>query len=84
MLAGLPPNLELWAKLARAAGSKGLWTAAAECAAAALTALPAGTELEKVAAAGQLPGLAPSDWYWLAVAEMQRGQVRGQEWQQCR
>jgi hypothetical protein len=69
-------NLELWSQLARAAGQQGQWQLARECATAALGALPAGQrELQAVAAAADVPEVSPQGWYWLAVAEMQQGQV---------
>lgn len=71
-------NLELWAQLSRAAGLQGAWQLARECATAALGALPAGKrDLQAVAAAAYVPEVSPQGWYWLAVAEMQQGQVRG-------
>jgi hypothetical protein len=70
-------NLELWSQLARAAGQQGHWQLARECATAALGALPAGKrDLQAVCAAADVPEVSPQGWYWLAVAEMQHGQVR--------
>lgn len=69
-------NLELWAQLSRAAAQQGCWQLARECATAALGALPAGKRhLQAVAAAADMPEVSPQGWYWLAVAEMQQGQV---------
>jgi hypothetical protein len=72
-------NLELWSQLSRAAGLQGHWQLARECATAALGALLAGQrDLQAVAAAADVPEVSPQGWYWLAVAEMQQGQVRQQ------
>jgi hypothetical protein len=69
-------NLELWSQLSRAAGLQGQWQLARECATAALGALPAGKrDLQAVSAAADVPEVSPQGWYWLAVAEMQQGQV---------
>jgi hypothetical protein len=77
------PNVELWARLARAAAGRGLWDAARECAEAARGALPPAlqeaTALARAKSAAAAPGLCRADWFWLAVAEMQAGQVGG--WQ---
>jgi hypothetical protein len=72
-------NLQPWAQLSRAAGWHGHWLLARECASAALGALPAGKrDLAAVTAAADLPEVSSQGWYWLAVAEMQQGQVREQ------
>lgn len=78
LLSAMPTvNLQLWAQLSRAAGWHGLWLLARDCATAAVGALPAGKrDLAAVAAASDVPEVGAQGWYWLAVAEMQQGQVR--------
>ena len=77
LLKALPAvNLELWAQLAQAAGTKGCWPLARQCAVAALGALPPdASPIEELAAAGQYPGLTKQAWFWYGVAEWQHGQV---------
>jgi hypothetical protein len=76
LLATMPVNLQLSCRLARAAGRHSLWLLAQECATAALKALPEGQrDLQAVSAAADAPGVSPQAWFWLAVAEMQQGQV---------
>jgi hypothetical protein len=71
LLEGLPTvNIELWAKLARAAAGQQLWGPALRAARGALAAAPEG------AAPGAAPGLAAADWFWLAAAHSTAGQVR--------
>jgi hypothetical protein len=47
-----------------------------DCATSALSVLPPGTSLATLPAASELPQISPNNWFWLAVVEMQRGQVR--------
>lgn len=76
LLSSMPAvNVELWSKLSRAAGAKGCWPQAMECATAALGALPKGAKIEEVVSAADVPEIAPPSWFWLSVAEMQHGQV---------
>jgi len=90
-------NIELWARLSRAASGKRCWGLARECAEAARQGLPSALRavgaLEQMlegagggkggAAAsagggggGGSAGVAREEWFWVAVAEMQHGQVR--------
>lgn len=81
LLTPLPPaaTLELWARLSRAAATKGCFLAARECADAALRSaqLPAGVLGAPYGpeSASAAPGVTREAWFWLAVAEEQRGQV---------
>lgn len=78
LLAAMPSvNMQLWAQLARAAGWHGLWLLARECATAALGGLPPDKrDLSAVSTAADVPEVVGAQsWYWLAVAEMQHGQV---------
>lgn len=86
LLSAMPTvNLQLWAQLSRAAGWHGHWLLARECATAALGALPADKrDLAAVKAAADLPGVSAQGVYWLAVSEMQQGQVRCRPWKVLR
>eukprot|EP00775_Hariotina_reticulata_P008282 gene8282-8469_t len=77
LLSAMPTvNLELWAQLARAAGKQHHWQLAVQCAAAAMGALPADKrDLAAVAAPADVPNVTAQGWYWLSVAELQRGQA---------
>jgi hypothetical protein len=82
LLKALPTvNLQLWAQLAQAAGAKGFWPLARNCAEAAAGALPAsaGSVAAAVAAPQQVAGWSRQDWFWLGVAEWQHGLVSGQQ-----
>lgn len=72
-----PLNIELHAKLAKAALQAGAMTAAIQ-AATALTAaaLPQGRAAQDIVEACDDPGVAARDWQWLAVASYVLGQVR--------
>lgn len=73
-------NIELWSRLARAAAGKRCWAPARECAAAAQGALPLGLRgegLARLEGAGEVPEVTREGWFWLAVAELVHGQVRG-------
>lgn len=71
-----PLNLELHAKLAKAALQAGATIAAIQ-AATALTAaaLPQGRAAQDIVEASDAPGVAAGDWQWLAVASYVLGQV---------
>jgi hypothetical protein len=71
-------NVELWARLARAAVGGGCWAAALACTEAAQAALPPalrGPALAEAESAAAALGLSRGDWFWLAVAEMEAGKV---------
>lgn len=71
-----PLNLELHAKLAKAALHAGATTAAIQAATALTTAaLPQGRAAQDIAEASDVPGVAAGDWQWLAVAAYVLGQV---------
>jgi hypothetical protein len=78
LLSAMPSiNLELWAQLSRAAGRQHHWQLALQCASAALGALPADKrELTAISSPADVPHVTAQGWFWLSVAEMQRGQVR--------
>ena len=71
-----PVNLELHAKLAKAALQAGA-TAAAMQTATALTAaaLPQGRAIQDVLDPADAPNVAAGDWQWLSVASLVMGQV---------
>ena len=71
-----PVNLELHAKLAKAALQAGA-TAAAMQTATALTAaaLPQGRAVQDILHPADAPKVAPGDWQWLSVASLVLGQV---------
>lgn len=76
LLAAMPAvNVELWARLAAAAGRRCAWQQAVECAATALAVLPPGKR--DAVRLAEVPQLSPREWCWLAVAEMTQGQVCG-------
>ena len=71
-----PINIELLAKLAKAALQAGASTAAIQAANALLaTALPQVRAAQDIVEASDAPGVAVGDWQWLAVASCVLGQV---------
>lgn len=71
-----PLNLELHAKLAKAALQAGATTAAVQAATALIgAALPQGRAVQDIVEASDAPGVAAGDWQWLAVASYVLGQV---------
>lgn len=71
-----PINLELHAKLAKAALQAGAVSAGLQAATALLNAaLPQGRAAGDVLDAADAPAVASSDWQWLAVACLVMGQV---------
>lgn len=76
ILKGLPVvNVELWAKLGRAAASVGAWGQALECAKAAASMVPPDGDLSHIRRASDLPGVTTNTWFWLAIAELIHGQA---------
>jgi hypothetical protein len=76
ILSGLPTiNVELWAKLARAAAAVGAWGPALECSKAAAAAVPPDGDLSYIRRPSDLPELSTNTWFWLAIAELVHGQV---------
>ena len=71
-----PLNLELHAKLAKAALQAGATTAAIQAATALVgAALPQGRAAQDIVEASDAPGITAGDWQWLAVASYVLGQV---------
>ena len=71
-----PLNLELHAKLAKAALQSGATIAAVQAATALVdAALPQGRATQDIGEASDAPGVAAGDWQWLAVASYVHGQV---------
>ena len=63
-------NVEMWAKLARAALSRASYGQALECSRAALRGVPQGVNAAHVRQAEDAPELKGATWFWLAVAEL--------------
>ena len=71
-----PANVELYAKLAKAALQAGATTAAIQAASALIAAtLPPGRAAQDIVEASDVPGVPGQDWQWLAVASYVLGQV---------
>lgn len=66
-------NVELWAKLARAAADRGLWAGVIDCATAAVKLLP--MQPAAVESTADAPDLLQPQWFWLAVLESSHGQA---------
>lgn len=80
ILSSLPlTNIELWAKLARAAAAVSSWPLALECAKAAVGALPEG-QIASLKEPSDAPEISANVWFWLAIAEQVYGQVRRGWW----
>ncbi|GFH19942.1 uncharacterized protein HaLaN_16979, partial [Haematococcus lacustris] len=76
ILKGLPlVNVELWAKLARAAAQAKAWAVALECCQAAAAVMPTGFELSSVETPAEIPEINANGWFWLAVSEAVHGQA---------
>ena len=76
ILKGLPlVNVELWAKLGRAAAAVGAWDQALECAKAATSDVPPDGDLSHIRRPADLPGMSTNTWFWLAIAELVQGQA---------
>ena len=76
ILKGLPRvNVELWAKLGRAAAAVGAWGQALECAKSATSVVPPDGDLSHIRRPSDLPGTSTNTWFWLAIAELMHGQA---------
>ena len=70
----VPPDVELWAKLAKGALALGEPAKAMECAQAALACVPPGMELSSEDVGSVVATLGAETWYWLALCAAAAGQ----------